>query len=469
MAFLIIKSACIVALNYTIHVENDIIILMPEFDLAILGGGPAGYVAALRAAQLGAKVALIEKDKVGGTCLNRGCIPTKALITCTNFYEKIRKAQDLGIKVEKISLEVTKIFQRKKQIVERLVKGVEFLLRKNQVELIWGVGKILAPNKIEVRDQNENRFEISSKRLILATGSSALPLPGANFDHERFLSSDDLLEEKLLPKKLNIMGGGVIGIHFAFIFSTLGSEVTIYEIQPEILPECDQEIVKNFKKILAAKKIKLLTGTRFDPKQTSDPTLICIGRRPNLSGLENLPLKIENHRVWVNEKMETNLPGIYAAGDLVSTKMFAHVAFEQGIVAAENALGKNRIFSYEAIPYALYTIPEIAGVGYTEKQAQEKFGEIKVGKFPFAALGIAHAQGETEGFIKVIADQKNKILGVHILGANASELLGSATIAIKNGLTVKQLGEVFQAHPSYQEGLQEAALNALKKSLHIIN
>jgi dihydrolipoamide dehydrogenase len=442
---------------------------MLEFDLAILGGGPAGYVAALRAAQLGAKVALIEKDKVGGTCLNRGCIPTKALIACTNFYEKIQKACDLGIKVDKTSLEITKIFQRKNQIVEKLVKGVEFLLRKNQIELIFGMGRILNPNKIEVLDQKKNKFEISSKQLILATGSSAAPLPEINFDHQRFLSSDDLLEERPLAAKLNIVGGGVIGIHFASIFAALGSEVTIYEIKPEILPECDQEIVKAFKKVLAARKINLLTGTRFEPSQTSDPTLICIGRRPNLSGIESLPLKMENQRVWVNEKMETSLPGIYAAGDLVSTKMFAHVAFEQGITAAENALGGNRTFSYEAIPYALYTTPEIAGVGHTEKQAREKFGEIKVGKFPFAALGIAQAQEETEGFIKVIADQDNKILGVHIIGPNASELIGSATIAIKNGLTVKQLGEVFQAHPSYPEGLQEAALNVLKKSLHIIN
>ena len=411
-----------------------------KFDVAVIGGGPGGYVAAIRAAQLGAKVALIEKDKVGGACLNRGCIPTKALLACTSLFEKFQKAETFGISAKDVSIDLGKVVERKDRIVAKIVKGVGFLLEKNGVEIIHGVGKV---------------GDIPARATILATGSTPACIPGVSFDGEKFLSSDDILNCVEVPKKLDVVGGGVIGLHFAFMFSSLGTEVTIYEALPEILPGIDEEVIVLIKRILSRRKIKILTGTRFDPALSSGKTLVCVGRTP------------ADKNIKVNEKMETETPGVYAVGDLISQKMFAHVAYEQGIVASENAMGGNRTFDYNCVPYTIYTSPEIAGVGLTEKEAREKHTNIKVGKFPFAALGIAAAAGEIEGFIKVMADKKGKVLGVHIIGPDANTLIGSAALAIRNSLTVDQLAITTQAHPSYPEGLQEAALSALKKSLHI--
>jgi dihydrolipoamide dehydrogenase len=440
-----------------------------KYDIAVLGGGPGGYIAAIRASQLGAKVALVEKDKVGGTCLNRGCIPTKALIACTNLYDKIRQAENYGIKTGSASIDLKSIIDRKNKIVEKIVKGVEFLLAKNKIDIIYGTGKILEPGSIEVVNNNGTRYTVHGTRLILATGSSPASLPGLNFDKEKFLCSDDLLDNRSDLKKLDIVGGGIIGLHFAQIYSSLGCEVTIYEALPEILPGVDEEIIRIVKRILNRKKAKIITNTRFAPSQSCGKTLICVGRTPNIIGLEVLNLKMEKRSVWVNEKMETSIPGIYAVGDLVSNKMLAHVAYEQGVIAAENAMGMNRTFDYDCVPFAIYTSPEIGSVGLTEKEALENYKDIKIGKFPFSALGIANATGETEGSIKVISSVDGKILGVHILGPEATTLIGIATLAIKNNLNIEQLAETFQAHPTYPEGLQEAALNVLKRSLHIIN
>jgi dihydrolipoamide dehydrogenase len=441
---------------------------MNKYDIIVLGGGPGGYVAAIRAAQLGAKVALIEKDKLGGTCLSRGCIPTKAIIACTTLYDKMQNADKFGVTAEKVSIDFRQVIERKNEIVQKLVKGVQFLLEKNGIELMQGTGKVLEPGKIEIIKSDSSKLLVVSRKLILATGSSPTPLPGINFDGEKFLSSDDLLEYGPIPEKLDIVGGGVIGLHFAQIYSALGSEITVHEALPEILPGIDEEVVAAVKRILKRRKVNVITNTRFDPSKAGGKVLICVGRTPNLVGLEGLGLKMEGRSVWVNEKLETSVPGVYAVGDLVSKKMFAHVAYEQGVLAAENALGGNKTYSYEFTPYGIYTHPEIGAVGITEKEAREKVGSIKVGKFPFAALGIAAAMGEIEGFVKVISDEKGRLLGIHILGAEATSLIGGATQAIRNGLTVEQLAETFQAHPTYPEGLQEAALAVLKKSLHSI-
>jgi dihydrolipoamide dehydrogenase len=442
-----------------------------KFDITVLGGGPGGYVAAIRAAQLGAKVVLIEKDRLGGTCLNRGCIPTKALIACTNFYERMQKSENFGVSAQNVTIDPVKVIERKNKIVEKLVKGVEFLLEKNKIEIIRGEGNALEPGKIKIGSR-----EVYSRATILATGSSPAALPGIHFDGDKFLTSDDLLTCTTPPKKLDIVGGGVIGIHFAVIFSALGSQITVYEALPEILPGIDEEVIAAIKRILKRKNVEINTNARFEASQSNVKTLICVGRTPNTAGLENLKLKMEGRSVWVNEKMETSVPGVYAVGDLVSKKMFAHVAYEQGIIAAENACrslgegrGGNRTFSYDHIPYGIYTHPEIGSIGLTEKEARQKDPNIKVGKFPFAALGIAAAMGETEGFIKVISDEKGKLLGVHILGPEATNLIGGATLAIKNGLSVEKLAETWQAHPTYPESLQEASLAALKRSLHALN
>lgn len=435
-----------------------------KFDVTVLGGGPGGYAAAIRAAQLGAKVALIEKDKLGGTCLNRGCIPTKAIIACTSLYEKFQKAASFGISAGAPSIDLAKVIDRKNTIVAKVVKNLQKLIEQNKIEIIFGNGVVKGPGLIKVNDR-----DIQSRAIILATGSVPTCLPGLSFDKDRLFCSDDALELKEVPERITIVGGGVIGIHFASMFSTLGAEVTIYEALPEILSGIDEEVVAQVKRLLNRKKVKILTNTLYDPVKTDDKTLICVGRTPNIMGLEALGLKMDKRSVWVNEKMETSVKGVYAAGDICSQTMLAHVAYEQGVVAAENALGAARTFNYNCIPIGIYTQPEIGAVGLTEKAARKKGFNVAVGKFPFGALGIAQAMGEIEGFIKVVSDDKKKILGVHIIGPEATSLIGAASLAIKNNLTVEQLAETFQAHPSYPEGLQEAALNALKRAIHIIN
>ncbi|MCU0641925.1 MAG: dihydrolipoyl dehydrogenase [Candidatus Margulisbacteria bacterium] len=426
-----------------------------KFDLIVLGGGPGGYVAAIRAAQLGAKVALIEKDKVGGTCLNRGCIPTKALIAGTNLLEKIRKADSFGITAKEISIDPAKLVERKNVVVGKIVNNLHKLIVGKGITVIQGEGKVLGPGKVEIENVERRTWSIESRALILATGSVPTCLPGMAFDGNRFLSSDDALELKTVPEQLNIVGGGVIGIHFAMIYSALGTAVTIYEALPDILQGIDGDVVAMVRRVLARRRVEVLTGTRFDPTQTKEMTLVCVGRTPTTPGIK------------VNEKMETGTPGVYAVGDLVSRKQLAHVAYEQGEIAAENALGGNRTFSYDCVPIGIYTNPEIASVGVTEQEARVIGSRVIVGKFPMAALGIAQAMGEIEGFVKVVADENGKLLGVHILGAEATSLIGIAALAMRSGLTVDKLGATFQSHPSYPEALQEASLAALGRAIHL--
>ena len=417
---------------------------MSKYDVIVIGGGPGGYVAAIRAAQLGAKVALIERDQVGGTCLNRGCIPTKTILASISLFEKMKKASNYGITASNVSIDYKQVIERKNTIVAKLVKGVEFLLKKNKVTLIKGAGKVVSPGKVEVQELGTQNSELktpcsvlSAQNIILATGSSPISLPGIEFDGKKYFNSEQMLNNPEVPAKLNIVGGGVIGLEFAQIYSALGTEVTIYEALPEILSGIDSEIVQQLKRILKRKKVNILTNTKFDPKVNDHPTLICIGRKPN----------------------EQKIPeGVIAIGDITSKKQLAHVAYEQGVIAAENVMGKDRSFSDEFIPYGIFTSPEIAGIGATDGP--------KIGKFPFAALGIAQAKGEIEGFIKVVSDEAGKLLGVHIIGPDATNLIGAAVVAIKNGLSVEQLAETFQAHPSFPEGLQEASLASLKRAVH---
>ncbi len=433
---------------------------MQKYDIIVIGGGPGGYVAAIRAAQLGAKVALIEKDKVGGTCLNRGCIPTKAIIACLNLYDKVKKASSFGIKLQNPFVDLKAIIERKNSIVEKIIKGVELLLKKNQIEVIYGVGKVIDPRKVDIVSPTGDRRQVTGDKLILATGSSPAPFPGIEFDGNKFFSSDQALNLTEIPERINIVGGGVIGMEFTHIFSSLGSEVTVYETLPEILTGVDDEVITQLKRILRRKKVNILTNTKFDISKAAEKNLICVGRKPNLP---------EGINIEVNDRMETKTKGVYAVGDLVSPKMLAHVAYEQGVIAAENAMGGKRKFDYNNVPIGIYTNPEIAAIGLSEKAAREKHKDIKIGKFPFAALGIANAAGEIEGFIKVISDKKGKLLGVHIIGPEANNLIGCAAIAMKNGVTVEKLAETFQAHPSYPEGLQEAALALLGRGIHSIS
>ncbi|MFH1387409.1 MAG: FAD-dependent oxidoreductase, partial [bacterium] len=368
------------------------------------------------------------------------------------------KADKFGITVNEPTINLSKVIDRKNEIVSKLIKGLDFLIQKNGIEIIHGEGIYKEPGFVKVGNR-----DFRSKAIIVATGSSPISLPGLTFDGQKFLSSDHILECREIPAKLDIVGGGVIGIHFAHIFSTLGTEVTVYEALPDILTGIDEEAVALVKRILKRKNINILTGTKFEAANSGGKTLICIGRRSN------------SPCFTVNEKMETSLPGVYAVGDVVSKKQLAHVAYEQGEIAAENALGGNRTFSYENIPIGIYTDPEIGSVGLTEQEARlrsSSFGgqakDIKIGKFPFAALGISAAVGEQEGFVKIISDEKDNLLGVHIIGPEATTLIGIATLALRNKLKVGQLANCFQSHPSFPEAIQEAALGALKRGLHSI-
>ena len=442
---------------------------MDKFDLVVIGGGPGGYIAAIRAAQLGARVALVEKAEIGGTCLNRGCIPTKAIIHSVNLFDKFKKSQSFGLRYEHLGIDLKTVIDRKNKVVKIVVKGVEFLLQKNNVQVLHGSAKVHSDKQVEINTPHEAAQRVVASKIILATGSSPTCIPGLTFDREKFLCSDDILDYCTFPEKLDIVGGGVIGIHFAHIFATLGSAVTVYEALPEILPGVDEEVTSIVKTALKRKNVNFLTNARFAASDSCGKTLICIGRTPNLTRLEELSLKMEGNRVWVNERMETSLPGIYAVGDLVSKKMFAHVAYEQGELAAENALGAERKYSYDIVPYGIYTNPEVGGVGLTESEARKQQAEIRIGKFPYSALGIATAMGEREGLFKVIADQNDRLLGLHIIGAEATTLIGLGSLAMRQKLTATQLAETFQAHPSFPEGLQEAALNVFGRSLHFNN
>ncbi|MBU0573818.1 MAG: FAD-dependent oxidoreductase [Candidatus Margulisiibacteriota bacterium] len=406
-----------------------------KYDVIVIGGGPAGYIAAIRAAQLGKKVLLIEKDKLGGTCLNRGCIPTKAIIASINLYNKLPLLKRYGLSACDIKIDMKAVIERKDRIVARLCRGVEHLLKQNKVEVVFGEGKLIDQENITVGSQN-----FATRKIIIATGSSPIELPGMPFDGKQFFSSSDVLGWTDIPKALDIVGGGVIGVEFAYIYSSLGTEINLYEALPALLNGMDKDLSKSAEDLLKRKRVNLKLDTPFKKEMSCGRSLICVGRKPN----------------------KINLPAtkdIVYAGDASGGIMLAHAAYEQGMLAAE---GKS--WDQKNIPMAVYTHPEIGSVGVTEKEAGDR---AAVSKFPLSALGYANAIGETEGFVKIVADKNSEeLLGIHIFGSGASDLLSAATLAVKKGLKAGELGSIFQAHPSLGEGLQEAALGIVKKSLH---
>ena len=442
---------------------------MNTYDVIVIGAGPGGYVAAIRAAQLGGKVLLVEKNKVGGVCLNWGCIPTKAVLASTALFDQIKKSDRFGISLSDPQIDFKKVIERKDRIVNKLIKGIELLLKKNKVELVAGEAQFEDLEHIKIVKPIGEEAAVKGKAVILATGSSPAMLPGIIFDKNKNLCSDDLFVVKeTIPAEVNIVGGGVIGIHFAEIYHSLGCQVTIYEALGEILPGFDSDVIKFVRDMLKRKKIIVKTSTPFEPQDTDAINMICAGRTPNTRGIINPALKIERKNVLVNEKMETSIPNVFAIGDITGIKMLAHVAEAQGIVAAENAMGLKSRMEYSAIPITIYTHPEIGTIGLTEEEARKNH-EITVGKFPFSALGHANAIGEIEGFIKVIAEKESggEILGVHIVGPQASTLIGIASIAMSNKLSIEKFIKVIYAHPSLPEGVFEAGLNALSRSIHL--
>lgn len=461
-----------------------------ESDITIIGGGPGGYVAAIQAAKLGANVVLIEKERVGGTCLNYGCIPTKALVRSSEVYRNLKNCDEYGLQADNVSVNMKKVIERKSNIVDQLVNGIEYLLDKNNVKVIKGTGKILDANTVFVKS-NKQEVTVTSKNIIIATGSKTSMIPIEGIDLDNVITSKEALELDELPDKLIIVGGGIIGMEFAFIYSTFGVDVCVVEFLENTLLACDEDVCDEINSIAKNSGINLYTSSKvesiiksedgkcivsFTENNTSkfvtgDKVLMAVGRKPSYKdiGLENIDIKLDSKTrgIEVNSKMQTNIPNIYAIGDVTNIIQLAHVASHQGIVAVKNILGKEIDMDYTVIPSAIFTNPEIAMVGISEKNAQKDGLDIEIGKFPFAANGKALTLGESDGFVKIIKEKSTgKIIGGSIIGPHATDLIAEITLAIKNGLTTEDIMETIHAHPTTAESIHEAVLATEGGALH---
>lgn len=461
---------------------------MREFDVIVIGAGPGGYVAAIRGAQLNAKVALIEKDKVGGTCLNRGCIPTKALYYSANALKSAKKASEFGVNIKDISFDLSKAVERKDSVVKKLVSGVEQLLKGNGVEVIRGEALIESAGRVVVKTQSSAET-IAGRAIIIATGSEPAMIPAFNIDGNNILTSTEALDLRDVPKSLLIIGGGVMGCEFAAMFSAFGSKVTVVELLPSILSNEDSIVSRVVLKRFKEAGVEVLTSVTVDviePQEgavrtrlkdgrefITEKALVTIGRSFNSAkiGLEAAGVNVEKGRIAVNERMETGLRGVYAVGDVTGKLLLAHVASAQGIVAVTNALDRagsgSAEMDYSTIPSGIFTDPEIASVGLREKDAKEKGILVKVGRFPYAASGKAMGMGETDGFVQLIADEAtDRALGCTIVGAHATDLLGEAALAVASGAKAKEIAHIVHAHPTLPELVMEAAEDVHGMAIH---
>jgi dihydrolipoamide dehydrogenase len=457
-------------------------------DVVIIGGGPGGYVAAIRAAQLGLNTVCVEMDKtLGGTCVNVGCIPSKALLQSTEHYEFAKHSAALhGIRIGDLGVDLGTMLKRKDDVVGANTKGIEFLFRKNKITWARGKGTLQGGNAVEVSDGS--RYQ--AKNVIIATGSVPIELPFLKFDEERVLSNVGALKIPEVPKHLIVIGGGVIGLELGSVWNRLGAKVTVVELLPTILPGMDDEVIKEADKVLRKQGLDIRTGTRVtnggrtdhgvfvevekDGKTErieGDYVLVCVGRKPATAGIDAQALGLSVGRrgeILVDDRMRTNLPNVYAIGDCVPGPMLAHKAEEEGVVAAEAIAGMKVHMHYKSIPNVVYTWPEIAAVGLSEKQVKESGREYRTGKFPFSANGRARSMGETTGFVKFIADAKtDELLGAHMIGPNVSELVAEVVLAFEYRGSSEDIGVTVHAHPTLSEVTKEAALATLGRALHI--
>jgi len=453
-----------------------------EFDVVVIGGGPAGYVAAIRAAQVGGKVAVVEKSELGGTCLNRGCIPTKTFLKNTEIIEGIEMSSKRGIILEneKFKVDMPKVVSLKNEIVKTLTNGVQGLLKSNSIKIFKGVGKINKDKDVVINGEEVLR----TNKIILAGGSKvgSVNIPG--IESKRVLTSDDILDLKELPKSLAVIGGGVVGVELGQAYLSFGSEVTVIEMMDRIVPGVDREASETLRKALEKKGMKILTSSKIkeiidegdklriklEDKEdvVAEKALLSIGRVPDLEAVGELDLEMERGKIKVDKYMETSVEGVYAPGDINGIKMLAHAAFRMGEVAAENAiLGNHREIKLETTPSAIYTIPEVGMVGLTEEEAKEKY-DINIGKFAFVGNGRALASGDTTGFVKVIADKKyGEILGVHIVGQSAAEIINEASSLMAMEITVDEVIKTIHGHPTFSEALFEACADVLGEAIHL--
>ncbi|MFH2012734.1 MAG: dihydrolipoyl dehydrogenase [Pseudomonadota bacterium] len=461
---------------------------MNKEKIVIIGSGPGGYVAAIRASQLGAEVTVIEKDSIGGTCLNHGCIPTKAILASAELFSSIKEAEEFGIYIGEIHVDLRKIMDRKSRVVEGLRNGIEKIFNKRDIRFVKGTATLISSTKIRV-ESSSGVEDINATKVVIATGSKPAMLPFLNSDQSSVLTSKQALKLDKLPETVLIIGGGAIGLEFASFFNTLGVKVTLIEMMDQILPREDKRISRQMTQILKKRGIKILLSSKIKDvtyhkdegitcfldngnEITGEKLLVSIGRLPNSGdiGLKNLGVSLdERGNVLVDNKMETNIKGIYAVGDVTGGRLLAHVASAEGITAVENALGIGSEIDYSVIPYCAYTSPEIASVGLTADEARASGLEVKTGWFPFSASGKAITMGRTIGSVQLVTEKETgKIVGGQIIGHLATELIHEIALAIKLGITAEELGETIHAHPTLSESIMEASNSVYGKAIHIL-
>ena len=462
-----------------------------KFQAVVIGGGPGGYVCAIRLAQLGLKTACIEsRGSLGGTCLNVGCIPSKSLLNLSEEFHKVKNLSNKGIEVGEVKLNLDKMMKSKEKAVTVLTKGVEFLLKKNKVTYYKGVGSFKSKNEISIIDTGNNETLIFSEKVIIATGSVPVALPGISFDEKIIVSSTGVLKLDKVPKKLMVVGGGYIGLEMGSVWSRLGSEVHVVEFLDHITPGMDKEISDEFMKILKKQGIKFHMQHKVEKitkKNSSaivltvdkdgnrkdfdcDVVLVSVGRKPNTEGLnlEKIGLNLDHkNRIQTDKNFKTNLENIYAIGDVITGPMLAHKAEDEGIAVAENIAGQSGHVNYDTIPGVIYTTPEVASIGKTEEQLKESNIKYKIGKFSFMANSRAKAIDDTEGFVKILADEKtDKVLGAHLIGPHAGELIAEIGVAMEFGASSEDIARTCHAHPTFSEAIKEAALSVDKRAIH---
>jgi len=457
-------------------------------EVVVIGGGPGGYVAAIRLGQLGKDTVLVEKENLGGVCLNIGCIPSKALIRVAKLKNRVEAAKQIGLEIGDMRVDMEKVQAWKETVVSRLVSGVEYLCKNNHVRIIKGEAKFNGPNTIEVKSATGTEI-IETKNTIIATGTRPVEISGFKFDGTTVVTTTEMLALRQIPKNLVVVGAGVSGLEMATMYAQLGSKVTVIELLDQLLPGVvmDGEIVKiverAFRKLGVEYHVKSRAKeyregkvfvTLEDGKEAEflcDLVLVSVGRRPNSDQLdiEKAGVKTDHGWIQVNKKLQTNVPGIYAIGDVIGPPLFAHKASKDGVVAAEVIAGMSSEADYRGVAWAIFTDPEISSVGLTEAQAKEKGYDPVVGKFPFTALGRALLAGESEGFVKIVADKESElVLGVHIIGPEASDLISEAALAVEMGATLEDIGFTIHPHPTLPEAIMEAAEAAKGKAIHIV-
>ena len=460
------------------------------YDVVFIGGGPGGYVAAVRASQLGLKTAVVEKAKLGGTCLHAGCIPTKALLRSAEIYTNTKNAEEFGIIAPEVGVDFSKVQARKEATTDRLFKGVEHLMKKGNIDVYDGFGSLLKADAVSVKLNDGEEVLLNAKNVIIATGSRPRTLPGLEADGQYVMTSDEALQMKEIPESIIIVGGGVIGMEWASLLSDFGSKVTVLEYADRILPTEDKEVSKEMQRLMKKKGIKIVTSAKVLPETiekgdgvsikaelkgkeasySADKVLVSVGRQPLVEGigLENTAVELNRGFIQANEYYLTNEPNVYAIGDVIGGLQLAHVASHEGLIAVEHIAGKNPTpLDPNLVSKCVYTSPEVASVGLTEDQAIEKGYEVKVGKFPFRAIGKALVLGESDGFVKFVADAKtNKLIGAHMVGPSVTDMITEAALAQVLEATSMDVADMIHPHPSLNEAIGEAALAVEGIALH---